>query len=110
MTGGRARAAGPAAEGSTVDWEHFAHGADIGVRGFGAGPAQAFEHAALALTAVVTEPAHVRQVTAVAIRCRAPDLDLLLYEWLTRVSTAWSTSPGRPGWRARWRASSRSSV
>jgi len=28
----------------------------------------------------------------------------------TRASIAWSTSPRRPGWRARWRASSRSSV
>jgi len=35
-------------------WEHFPHEADIGVRGFGATPAEAFEQAALALTAAVT--------------------------------------------------------
>src|SRR5262252_8706485 len=35
----------------------FAHDADVGVRGWGATPAEAFEQAALALTAVVT---HVR--------------------------------------------------
>lgn len=34
-------------------WEHFPHGADIGVRGFGPTMAAAFEQAALAMTAVV---------------------------------------------------------
>ena len=33
-------------------WEHFEHDADIGVRGIGASKADAFEQAALALTAV----------------------------------------------------------
>ncbi len=82
---GRARRAGPVAGREVGDWEHFAHGADIGVRGRGATPAQAFEQAALALTAVVTDPALVRQATAVPIRCRAPDLELLLYEWLNTL-------------------------
>jgi len=82
---GRARSAGPAADGGVGVWEHFAHGADIGVRGRGATAAQAFEQAALALTAVVTDPALVRQVTAVPIRCRAPDLELLLYDWLNTL-------------------------
>jgi SHS2 domain-containing protein len=67
------------------DWEHFAHGADIGVRGRGVAPAQAFEQAAIALTAVVTDPALVTPTTSVAIRCRAPDLELLLYEWLNSL-------------------------
>ena len=31
-------------------WEHFPHDADIGIRGFGATPAEAFEQAAVALT------------------------------------------------------------
>jgi len=43
----------------TMTWEHFDHGADIGVRGYGANPAEAFVQAALALTAVVTDPATV---------------------------------------------------
>lgn len=63
-------------------WEHFAHGADIGVRGRGATPAAAFEQAALALTAVVTDPAHVRATRRLHLECRAPDLEVLLYEWL----------------------------
>ncbi len=35
VTDGRARAAGPAAEAGAADREHFAHRADIGVRGRG---------------------------------------------------------------------------
>lgn len=85
MTGRRARAPGPVAEAGAAAWEHFAHGADIGVRGYGASPAQAFEQAGLALTAVVTDVASVRQATSIPVRCRAPDLDLLLYEWLNSL-------------------------
>jgi len=85
VTTGRARVAGPAADGGLGDWEHFAHGADIGVRGRGATAAQAFEQVAIALTAVVTDPSLVRPAVAVPIRCRAPDLELLLYEWLNNL-------------------------
>ena len=66
-------------------WEHFDHGADIGVRGFGASKAAAFEQAALALTAVVTDPASVLPRQAVAIACHAPDDELLLADWLNAV-------------------------
>lgn len=66
-------------------WEHFAHGADIGVRGVGRTPAQAFEQAALALTAVVTDPAAVAAGTAVDIACEAPDTELLLADWLNAL-------------------------
>ena len=40
-------------------WEHFPHDADIGVRGFGPTVVAAFEQAALALTAVITDPGHI---------------------------------------------------
>jgi SHS2 domain-containing protein len=66
-------------------WEHFAHGADIGVRGCGPTPAAAFEQAAVALTAVVTNPAFVESSERVVVECRAPDLELLLYEWLNAL-------------------------
>jgi tRNA nucleotidyltransferase (CCA-adding enzyme) len=82
---GRARSAGPAADGGGGDWEHFAHGADIGVRGWGQTAAQAFEQAAVALTAVITDPSRVRPLVAVPVHCRAPDLELLLYEWLNNL-------------------------
>lgn len=59
--------------------------ADIGVRGFGATMAQAFENAALALTATMTDPADVVPAERVAVRCTAPDAELLLAEWLNAL-------------------------
>jgi SHS2 domain-containing protein len=82
----RFRAHGEAAVGKRpMTWEHFPHGADIGVRGVGATRDEAFEAAALALTAVVTDPATVAVRTEVEIRCSAPDDDLLLVDWLNAV-------------------------
>jgi SHS2 domain-containing protein len=66
-------------------WEHFDHGADIGVRGSGPTKADAFEQAALALTAVVADPASLAPGTPVEIRCEAPDDELLLVDWLNAV-------------------------
>jgi SHS2 domain-containing protein len=65
-------------------WEHFPHDADVGVRGFGATAAEAFEQAACALTAVVTHAA-VEPKIPVEVRCEAPDLELLFVEWLNAV-------------------------
>lgn len=66
-------------------WEHFEHGADIGVRGVGETKAEAFEQAALALTAVITDPQCVAAVETVSIRCEAPDDELLLAAWLNAL-------------------------
>jgi SHS2 domain-containing protein len=66
-------------------WEHFEHGADVGVRGYGASVAEAFEQAALALTAVITDPASVRPLERVQLQCEAPDNELLLAEWLNAL-------------------------
>jgi len=66
-------------------WEHFIHVADVGVRGRGRTMAQAFEQAALALTAVVTDPESVRPVEAVEICCEAPDPGILLADWLNAL-------------------------
>jgi SHS2 domain-containing protein len=66
-------------------WEHFPHQSDIGVRGVGASPAEAFEQAALALTAVMSDPATVQPREAVSVTCDAPDMELLFVEWLDRV-------------------------
>ena len=65
-------------------WEHLPHDADIGVRGFGQTMEQAFEQAALALTAVVTH-AEVQPQTSVHVYCEAPDIELLLVEWLNAI-------------------------
>jgi SHS2 domain-containing protein len=66
-------------------WEHFAHDADIGVRGWGGTAAEAFAQAALAMTAVITDPASIKPVDAVTIEAQARDLDLLLYRWLNAL-------------------------
>lgn len=55
------------------------------MRGIGGSPAEAFEQAALALIAVMSDPATVRALETIAISCEAPDLDLLLVEWLDRM-------------------------
>lgn len=66
-------------------WEHYEHEADIGVRGFGATKAEAFEQAALALTAVVTDSAGVAPRQAVEIAREAADDELLLVDWLNAL-------------------------
>lgn len=70
---------------ATKRWDHFSHDADVGVRGIGSTPAEAFAEAALALCAVVTDPALVRPLQSVDIKCAAPDLETLLVDWLNRV-------------------------
>lgn len=69
----------------TLDWEHLSHGADIGVRGRGTTLAEAFANAAIALTAVITEPSKVEAKTPVRIQCKAPDVELLLVDWLNAL-------------------------
>jgi SHS2 domain-containing protein len=71
--------------GDRRDWETFPHGSDVGVRGFGSTPAQAFEAAGRALTAVVTDLETVRALEPVEIACEAPDLELLLLDWLNAL-------------------------
>jgi SHS2 domain-containing protein len=66
-------------------WELLPHGADIGVRGIGDSKAAAFEQAALALTAVITDPTSVAAKEAVALACTAADDELLLVEWLNAL-------------------------
>jgi SHS2 domain-containing protein len=66
-------------------WALFHHEADVGVRGHGVSPAAAFEQAALALTGVMTDPARVRAVSPVSVHCEAPDIELLLVDWLNAL-------------------------
>lgn len=66
-------------------WERFHHEADVGIRGRGATLAAAFEQAALALTSVVSPPEGVRCRERVAIRCAAPDRELLFLDWVNAL-------------------------
>jgi SHS2 domain-containing protein len=70
---------------SQPHWEHFAHGSDIGVRGVGRTKAEAFEQAALALTAVLTDPMRVAARSEVGIACEAANSEALLVDWLNAV-------------------------
>jgi tRNA nucleotidyltransferase (CCA-adding enzyme) len=66
-------------------WELFPHRADTGVRGFGPDKGTAFEQAATALTAAITDPQCVLPRVAVEVACEAPDLELLLVDWLNAL-------------------------
>ncbi|MFZ0107058.1 MAG: archease [Thiobacillus sp.] len=66
-------------------WEHFPHQADMGIRGVGPTRERAFEEAALAMTAIVTDPENVAADSAVTISCEAPDDELLLVDWLNAL-------------------------
>ncbi len=72
-------------KGFAPHWEHFPHDADTGVRGIAGTPQAAVEQAALALTAVLTDPAIVRAETPVEISCEAPSHEMLLVEWLNAI-------------------------
>ncbi len=66
-------------------WEHFHHDADIGIRGCGRSLEEAFEQAALALTAVITDPTLVAPRQAVELRCEGPDDELLFADWINAL-------------------------
>ena len=66
-------------------WEHFPHEADMGIRGIGITKSQAFEQAALALTAIITEPQGVAPEMEAHFSCEAPDDELLLVDWLNAI-------------------------
>jgi SHS2 domain-containing protein len=68
-----------------ASWEHFSHGSDIGVRGIGSSVEEAFEQAAIALTAVVADVGAIEQIEIVEVQCEAPDLELLLVSWLNAI-------------------------
>ena len=57
----------------------------MGVRGWGATREEAFEQAALALTAVITDPRLVEPKQMVQVQCAAPDDELLLVDWLNAL-------------------------
>jgi len=75
----------------TPHWEHFEHQADMGVRGFGNSPEQAFEQAALAMSAIITDLSLIEPRQEVTISCRENDQELLLCDWLNALIYEMST-------------------
>ena len=72
-------------------WEHFEHQADIGVRGFGNQPAEAFEQVALAMSALMTDLPLIKPAQQINILCEETDLELLLVDWLNALIFEMST-------------------
>ena len=70
---------------SGAHWEHFAHEADVGVRGIGPTREAAFEQGALALMHAIGDPTRVEVREVVDIVCEAPDDALLFVDWLNTL-------------------------
>lgn len=76
----------PAQTGETGPrWSHFPHGADLGVRGTAMTQEGAFEQAAQALFAAVTDLSDIRPASVVSIVCQAPNAAVLLVDWLNAL-------------------------
>lgn len=68
-----------------MTWSHFAHDADLGLRGGGRSKARAFEEIATALTAAVTNPDSVAAKDTIDLHCQAPSDEILLVDWLNAL-------------------------
>jgi tRNA nucleotidyltransferase (CCA-adding enzyme) len=68
-----------------MPWEHFSHQADMGIRGRGVSKEEAFEQAALALTAVITDPRNVEASACISISREDADDELLFAEWINAL-------------------------
>lgn len=66
-------------------WEHFEHKADIGIRGIAPTLAEAFEQAALAMTAVICDPDCIQEQQSVEASCQADDIEFLFLDWINEL-------------------------
>ncbi|MFI5181473.1 MAG: archease [Thermoanaerobaculia bacterium] len=66
--------------------EHFEHGADVGIRGWGATAEEAFAGAAAAVSRLwASDPASVRSEAEAEVGCEAADLEHLLVAFLDEL-------------------------
>ena len=70
---------------SGVNYETFEHQADIGIRGFGATPEEAFANAAAALYSVMVDVDRVEPKESRQVDVSADDPEQLLIEWLNAL-------------------------
>lgn len=68
-----------------AEWQHFHHVADIGIRGWGDSPQDAFAQAAMAMTAVITEPPLVDNKMCINVECESSDIEYLFVDWLNAL-------------------------
>ena len=66
-------------------WEHFEHEADIGVRGIGLTLDGAFEQAALAMMALITDLDLIEDRGVITIQCEDDDRNFLFTDWLNAL-------------------------
>ena len=66
-------------------WEHFAHKADMGIRGVGPTKAAAFEQAAFAMVAIITDLEKIEPRQEVKISSMSDDDEILFVEWLNQI-------------------------
>lgn len=72
-------------------WEHFEHMADMGVRGIGPSREAAFEEAARAMCASITDLDRVRPQTVFEFSCTGNKDDFLLVDWLNALISEMSS-------------------
>lgn len=68
-----------------IQYETFEHEADIGIRGFGATPEEAFANAAVALYSVMVDITLVEHKEFRGVNVTADDQEQLLVEWLNTL-------------------------
>lgn len=78
-------AATPDGSSPAAHWEHFEHRADVGLRGIGPTREEAFEQAAMALTAVITPLDGVEAHKRIELSCEGADDGVLLVAWLNAL-------------------------
>jgi len=72
--------------GQAIRYEQFGHGADVGVRGFGATASEAFERAAMALFSLLAEdPSRLGREAEERFEVEAPGLPELLVAFLNEL-------------------------
>lgn len=69
-------------------YAYFEHDADMGIVGRGASVEEAFEAAAAAMFAIMTEPAAVRGKQTVQIEFEEADIEFALVRWLNALLAA----------------------
>jgi protein archease len=70
-----------------ASYETFAHEADIGIRGRGSTPEEAFAQAAAAMYSVMVDIARVEEKEFRGVNVAADDREQLLVEWLNGLLT-----------------------
>ena len=69
----------------TLKATYFPHDADVGICGIGPSLEKAFEQAALAITGIITDPTNINLAESITIECAAPNIELLLVDWLNAL-------------------------